>query len=130
MELTDAGRSVLGDFPDLVDVQYGGGPIMSAAGRGDLPEYVTLALFRSEVWKYIPQRGTMVDTPAIVAARFGKGRVIAISPHPETTGGLEPLVKRAVLATARRPVDGSRKCIIHRHRFNSALYLPKTPSDH
>ncbi len=44
----------------------------------------------------------MIDTPSIVATRFGLGRVIAISPipHPETTPGLEFLVESSVRATA------------------------------
>ncbi|NQT15401.1 MAG: ThuA domain-containing protein [Planctomycetes bacterium] len=104
MEFTEPGKRVLGNFPDLVDVQYAGGPILSPAGKRDLPAYATLALFRTEIWRYEPQQGTMVDTPAIIAARFGRGRVIAFSPHPETTEGLEVLVKRAVLSTAREPV--------------------------
>jgi hypothetical protein len=37
----------------------------------------------------------MINTPAIIASEFGKGRVIAISPHPEDTAGLESLVERA-----------------------------------
>jgi hypothetical protein len=43
----------------------------------------------------------MTNTPAILAAKFGAGRVVAIGPHPETTPGLEYLVKRSILATAR-----------------------------
>jgi hypothetical protein len=43
----------------------------------------------------------MIGTPAIFAATFGAGRVISISPHPETTKGAEFLVKFAVRATAR-----------------------------
>jgi hypothetical protein len=43
----------------------------------------------------------MIGTPAIFAAKFGAGRVVAISPHPETTKGAEFLVSLAALATAR-----------------------------
>ncbi len=69
--------------------------------RDDLPPCIPLAHYRTEIANYIPQRGTMIGTPAIFAAKFGAGRVIAISPHPETTKGAEFLVKLAVLATAR-----------------------------
>ncbi len=96
MELTDEGKKILGDLPGLVELGYANGPILSPAGKDDLPEYVPLAFFRSEISKYEPQEGTMVDTPAIVASTFGKGRALAISPHPEGTTGLEPLVQRAV----------------------------------
>lgn len=106
MELTDAGRAVFGDPEGAVEVAYSGGPILSPAGNADLPQYVTLALFRTEICKYEPQRGTMIDTPAIVAATFGRGRVVLFSPHPEMTRGLEPLVRRAILTVARE----SPKC--------------------
>ncbi len=96
MELTGDGRRHLGDVPDVVELRYANGPILSSASRDDLPAYVTWAVFRSEVAKYEPQQGTMVDTPAIVVAEFGKGRVVVISPHPEMTVGLESLVKRCV----------------------------------
>jgi putative intracellular protease/amidase len=108
MELTEAGRRVFGDFPGLLDVPYTSGPVLSPAGRRDLPEYVPLALYRTEIWEYKPQRGTMIHTPAIVAARFAKGRVMIFSPHPEMTEDLESFIPRAVLATAPTPVDASK----------------------
>jgi putative intracellular protease/amidase len=100
VELTEAGKRVLGDLPQF-DVSYSGGPILSPARRRDLPQYATLAEFRSEVWQYEPQRGTMIDTPAIVAARFGMGYVILSSPHPEMARRLHPLIRRAILAVGR-----------------------------
>ena len=96
MELTERGKAILGDVPGTVELWYANGPILSPAADENLPEYVPLAVFRTEVSKYEPQRGTMVNTPAIIAAQFGRGRAIAVSPHPELTGGLESLVVRAV----------------------------------
>ena len=61
-----------------------------------------LAVFRSEVCKYKEQKGTMIDTPAIIAAPFGKGRVLAISPHPESTRDLHFLIARGVRWAAGR----------------------------
>jgi predicted deacylase len=100
MELTEEGREILGDLPGLVELRYANGPILSPADKEDLPEYVPLAFFRTEISKYEPQEGTMINTPAIVASEFGKGRVIAISPHPEGTAGLESLVQRSVVWVA------------------------------
>jgi hypothetical protein len=96
MELTDEGQEILGDMLGLLDVDYANGPILSPAGKEDVPDYVSLAFFRSEISLWEPQEGTMINTPAIVASEFGEGRAIAISPHPEGTAGLEPLVQRAV----------------------------------
>ncbi|HUT10811.1 MAG TPA: BPL-N domain-containing protein [Thermoguttaceae bacterium] len=96
MELTEEGKAILGDFSGPIELGYANGPILSPAGCEGLDPYVPLAVFRTEISKYEPQEGTMIDTPALVAGHFGQGRVIAISPHPEGTAGLEPLVRRAV----------------------------------
>ena len=102
MELTDAGRLVLGDLPVWLDVDFAGGPVfLGPTGKGPPP--VALAYYRTEVSNYEPQRGTMVHSPAIVAGAWGRGRVVAISPHVERTPGLEFLVRRAILAVAREP---------------------------
>jgi glutamine amidotransferase-like uncharacterized protein len=101
IELTEEGRAVLGDVRGPIDVAFSGGPVFRGSPRDDLPPFVTLAFYRTEVALYAPQRGTMIGTPSIVAAKYGAGRVVAFSLHPESTRGLEYLVKRSVLATAR-----------------------------
>lgn len=83
-----------------MDIRYSSGPILSPAGLSELPDYVSLAMFRTEIWQHEAQRYTMIGTPAIIAGRFGNGRVIIFSPHPEMTAGLEPQIARALLATA------------------------------
>jgi putative intracellular protease/amidase len=96
----DAGREV---FPDsnAVSIWYSGGPIFLRE-IGEKPcRFTALATYVSEVCQWDPQRGTMIGTPAIVAARFGKGTVIAFSPHPEMTNKTEGLLRFAVLASAR-----------------------------
>jgi predicted deacylase len=103
MELSDEGRKILGDVPGLIEIRYANGPVLSPAGKENLPAYVPLAFFRSEISKYQPQKGTMIDTPAIVASQYGRGHVVAISPHPEAVAGLEWLVERAVRLAAGKP---------------------------
>ena len=105
LELTDAGARIFDDYPRAVDVLYAGGPILLPADREDLPEYLTLAVYRTEIWRHELQRGTMIDTPAIVAAAFGQGRVVAFSPHAEMTEGLQSMVKRAIHLVARAGPD-------------------------
>jgi glutamine amidotransferase-like uncharacterized protein len=105
IELTDEGRAVFGNVRGPIDVKFAGGPIFLGSLRTDLASFVPLAYYRTEVAQYAPQRGTMIATPSIVVTKFGEGRVVAISPHPEATPGLEFLVKRSVLATARQPTD-------------------------
>jgi glutamine amidotransferase-like uncharacterized protein len=101
IELTAQGRSIFGDRSVPIDISFSGGPIFLGPKRDDLPLTIPLAHYSTEVSNYAPQRGTMIGTPAIFAAKFGAGRVVAISPHPESSKGTEFLVRLAVLATAR-----------------------------
>src|SRR5208337_1311846 len=95
IQLTPEGIRIFPSCPQTLDVQYLSGPILSPASIDALPDYVTLAEYRSEVCNYEPQRGTMLNTPAIVGAQFGKGRLIAFSPHPELGPSPGWLVTRA-----------------------------------
>jgi putative intracellular protease/amidase len=96
MELTDEGRRILGKQTGPFPVRYHNGPIVSPANLANLPDYQVLAWFRSEVALYEPQKGTMVNTPAIITSDFGKGRVLSISPHPESSRDLRSMVARAI----------------------------------
>ena len=96
MDLTEEGRKILGNVKGVFDVRYHNGPIMSAMGKEGVGPFRSLATFRSEVSRYKPQEGTMVNTPAIIVGEFGKGRVLCISPHPESTPGLYKLVRNAI----------------------------------
>jgi glutamine amidotransferase-like uncharacterized protein len=98
--LTELGRHMFGDYTDALKVRYSGGPVLSPAGVANLPQYALLAIYRTETWLYEPQRGTMVGTPAIVAAPFGQGRVVLFSPHPESRKGLRNFVTTAVRAVS------------------------------
>jgi glutamine amidotransferase-like uncharacterized protein len=100
IELTDAGRQILGERTGLVDVLYHNGPVIKSAELPDLEKFEPLAYFRTELAENDTPKGLMVDSPAIVAGHFGKGRVICISPHPEQTPGLESLVEKALLWVA------------------------------
>ncbi len=104
MELTPAGRKILGTDQRWCDVRYHNGPILMRAQRADLPDFQPLAVFRSEVAESGVPEGIMVGAPAIVAGRYGKGRVVCFSPHPDQTRGLEELVRRGI----RWSADGNR----------------------
>lgn len=101
MELEQSAQAVLGKTGD-VTVRYQNGPIISTGKATDLPPFKPLAWFRSEVVKYEPQRNTMINTPAIVTADFGKGRVLSISPHPESTPGLKSMIVNGVKWASRK----------------------------
>lgn len=101
MQLTDEGRKIFSGIPEHISVEYQNGPIVSPKHRPGLTGYKTLAHFRSEKVLHPPQKGTMINTPAIVMGDFGEGKVISISPHPEATEGLETMLSTAVTTVAR-----------------------------
>ena len=82
-------------------IDYINGPIFIEAGRLDLPPFLTLATYQSDIYQYHFQQGTMPNTPAIVAGQFGNGYVILFSSHPELTKGMESLVVDAVRMVRR-----------------------------
>ncbi len=102
MQLTEEGKKLFPGVSERVEVAYQNGPILSPKSHPDLPRYTPLAHFRSEKVLYEPQRGTMIDTPAIVSGRFHQGRVIAVSPHPEKTESLHPIIAESIRWVARR----------------------------
>ncbi|HWI57827.1 MAG TPA: BPL-N domain-containing protein, partial [Bacillota bacterium] len=97
VELTEAGQRLFGQRPEAFECLYAQGPIVQSAGRADLADYESLGLFRTEVAHNNTPKGIMVNSPAIFAGRFGQGRVLCFSPHPEQTKGLETMIPRAVL---------------------------------
>ncbi|MDB5294421.1 MAG: Biotin-protein ligase, partial [Phycisphaerales bacterium] len=102
IELTDAGRAILGDFKGLVKCHYANGPLLAAGKAAGLGAFTPLAYYRSDMAKSA-KGGVMPNTPAIIAGDCGSGRVLCFSPHPEYTAGLEGFVARAVRWTARKP---------------------------
>ena len=103
MELTDAGRKILAGPNGLIETAFRLSPVLLPNQQSDLPRCVSLGDYRSEVWLHSLHIGTMVNTPSILAARYGKGRVIIFSSHPEGREETGPMLVRAVLATAHKP---------------------------
>lgn len=102
IEFTDKGREILGFAPGRLDIRYANGPIYTTAGSPAIPDFEPLAYFRSEFAENGSPVGAMVNSPAMVAGTFGKGRVLCSSPHPEQTAGMEGLIVRAAKWAARR----------------------------
>jgi predicted deacylase len=95
MELTPEGAGILGGATN-VDVVYHQGPVVGPANDPNLPPYLPLAYFRTEVASNDTPKGIMINSPAIFAGQFKQGKVVCISPHPEQTAGLEYIVPQAV----------------------------------
>lgn len=105
IELTPEGEKIFGAEYKTFQTRYNNGPILvhedGLVPEGEFPPIVSLATFRSAVNNPDGEESAeMVDTPAIVASDFGKGRVLLISPHPETHEVLFPMVARGLLWSA------------------------------
>lgn len=87
-------------------MRFSGGPILSRFVEPGFPDYTCLAVYRTETWTHGFQKGTMIGTPAIIAAHFGSGCVMAIGPHLEMTTEGEVLLARVIHAVARKRTGG------------------------
>jgi hypothetical protein len=101
LQLSPEGREALAPVADVFKVRYNNGPVIRPLNRPDLPPYLVLASFRTEIVRQGGRPGVMLDSPAIVIAPYGRGRVLAISPHPENTPGVENLIPLSLLALTR-----------------------------
>ena len=88
--------NLLGVAKESITVKYANGPVMEPAGSSDLPDYTTLAVFKTETAENESPSGIQIGTPAILSGTFGKGRVVGISPHPEQTDGFKEIVPRLI----------------------------------
>jgi glutamine amidotransferase-like uncharacterized protein len=93
LELTDLGQQLFGGAKELRSIYYSSGPVFYPAMREDLPDFVSLATFRTEITLYEYQQGEMIGKPSIIAAPYGKGNVCAISPHFEMSNGYDDMIK-------------------------------------
>jgi len=96
LALSAAGRRLLAPSRGVEVVKYRNGPVMASAGSPDIPDFVTLATFRTEVADNDTPKGIQVGSPAILSGSFGEGRVVGISPHPEQTEGLTHFVPELI----------------------------------
>ncbi len=86
--------------PELT-IHYAQGPLLARPewDNPDVPNYESLAIFKTEIALKGAPEGVMARTSAAVRAQYGKGRVFCFSPHPELTEGLHhqiPLTVRWV----------------------------------
>jgi glutamine amidotransferase-like uncharacterized protein len=100
IRFTKEGRTTFPDAPDGVPFFFSGGPVFVSATHFELPEYLVLATYASEIYRYPFQVHTMIDRPAIIASRWGLGHVLLFGCHPEASPGMEKIVVDAVRSCA------------------------------
>jgi putative intracellular protease/amidase len=105
MEMTRQGQRLLDESRKVVDIMYWQGPLLAPKGDPSIPDYVSLATFKTEMHDNGATVGAMIGTDAIVVCEYAQGRVFACSPHPEhqdSPPGLEEYFYRAIYWTAGR----------------------------
>ena len=96
IELTPAGREILRTTNQKFPIHYAQGPLLAPANRPEIEDYEEMANFKTEIAKNGAPEGVMIGTTAIARGRFGQGRVICFSPHPEMTKGLATFLQDAI----------------------------------
>ena len=98
IELSSAAQAFFGIEEKTLQIFYGQGPLLGRRESDDplVPDYESLALYRTEIAKKGAPEGVMPGTSAIVRTQFEKGRVFCFSAHPEKTDALGYLVEKAV----------------------------------
>lgn len=101
VQVTDAG-----DGESSRTIWYENGPIFKPAQMDGLPEYVSLVKYVTDLAAKDAPTGQMEGRDAVIAAPYGKGRVVAFGPHPELSPGLNHwLINAITWAAGRRGTD-------------------------
>ncbi len=113
LELTEDGVRLLGEEFRKIKSRYNNGPVFLTnppppADALNGPVVVLSNYTEPASTRRGRVANEMVDTPAIVANTYGKGRVLNISPHPETHEEFDVMVGRCLGWTAGVPRDDIR----------------------
>ncbi|MEM8945149.1 MAG: BPL-N domain-containing protein [Planctomycetota bacterium] len=98
LQLSPRAREFFRHSDQEMTIHYGQGPLLARREWDDVkvPDYESLAIYASEIAEKDAPRGIMVGTSAAVRCKFGRGRVLCFSPHPELTEGLGYMIPTAV----------------------------------
>lgn len=96
ISLTPSGCEVLSKSKDKYTVHYQNGPLLVPDNQPHLPGYEVLAKYDTEVARNGASANAMIGTHAIIRSKFGTGRVICFSPHPEKQDGPKSLMASGV----------------------------------
>jgi putative intracellular protease/amidase len=102
LSLTADAKKFLQADSDAVTVRYAQGPLLAPADKPDIPDYETLATYKTEIAKNGAPSGVMLGTTAAARGTYGAGRVFCYSPHPEAYGNLDHYIQAAVRWAAKK----------------------------
>ena len=96
LQITAAGAKALATDKETCTIHFENGPLLGPGNKDDIDDYEPLASYATEMRKNDAPPGMMKGTTAIARGKFGKGRVVCFSPHPEKTPGREAFLQAAV----------------------------------
>ncbi|MEP3478954.1 MAG: serine hydrolase [Fuerstiella sp.] len=98
LKLSTEGASFFGHVGEEMEIYYGQGPLLGRPewDDKDVPDYQSLAIYKTGLAEKGAPAGVMPGTSAIVRAHYGDGRVFCFSPHPEMTKGRGAMIGHAV----------------------------------
>ena len=98
LQLSPVGSSFFGHIGEEIDIHYGQGPLLGRRewDDKDVPDYQSIAIYKTGIAEKGAPEGVMPGTSAIVRAHYGDGRVFCFSPHPEKTDGRGEMIGYAV----------------------------------
>lgn len=106
VELTPEGIAILGEEFARFSTRYNNGPIFrhedGLVPEGDFAPLVPLGNFLTAGVRRGEPSEEMIGEAAILVTTFGEGRLMLISPHPESHAELNPLMRRALEWSVRR----------------------------
>lgn len=97
-------RVVPRDGSEPRELHYANGPLLEREAVEGLAPFVTLATFDADIYweRYGTRSGEMPGTPAVVAAQYGRGRIVLFSPNPTLDPAHPELLVRAARWTRER----------------------------
>ena len=125
VDISERGGQVLGIKPGRYTVRYSGGPIPCPGDKPGEGWGEGLAVYKSTVSYFGKPNANFFDEYAILHGQFGKGKVIAISFHPESYESTHCIALGAVYAvTGVRPKPDFPKNEFHPLR--AGFYMLET----
>jgi len=113
VELTAEGKSLLGEEFSNIETRYNCGPVFTELDHQSANPQCPIQVLGRFVSPATDAKGVrhdeMIGTPAILATQWGKGRVLIVSPHPESHPQYHAFVARCIGWTLRQ--DLKRICI-------------------
>lgn len=92
VNLSSEGKRLFGVSTERRTIVYWQGPLLAPADDPEVPDYQPLATYATEIAEKEAPKGVMIGTTAIASGRFGEGRVLCFSPHPEKSPENHPVL--------------------------------------